>query len=229
MLWLVRKSRNSQMHAAVARFVFLTAIVFLVVVWTMLNTASYEARHSTGGALAVLPLLLESAWELRLPKWRIAGFATLIACGLFYLAVPLGYGVVAAAGKIRRQARQTPGPSRIYNPLLAGADVGTAVSLLQAGFDPARDIWYVTDPISALDLPGRVVIRHADFLDPEQLRRDSYRSSRPVGIRLVIPAEFERNGKGDLIRRSFIGAQTWRPCPTDSTTRCFSSRIAGGQ
>src|SRR5712691_8682902 len=101
----------------------------------------------------------------------------------------------------------------MYNPSLAGKDVNYARSLLLQEFDLRSDVWYLTDPISALDLPGRMLIRHADFIDPEKLRQDTFRSSHPVRVRVVLPASFEKSGKADIIRRSFVGTGKWQSCP----------------
>src|SRR5205814_8767877 len=95
--------------------------------------------------------------------------------------------------------------------------------LLLEGFNPRTDLWYLTDPITALDLPGRALIRHADFIDSSQLRKETFRTSRPLRVRLVLPKSFEENGKGEIIRSSFVAAGEWQACRTDGVTRCWTS------
>jgi hypothetical protein len=70
-------------------------------------------------------------------------------------------------------------------------------------------IWYLSDPLSALDLPGRSIGTSADFDALADLERTSYVTSRPLGVRALMPARFEANGKGEAIRRSFPQAGRW--------------------
>ena len=74
---------------------------------------------------------------------------------------------------------------------------------------PASDIWYLVDPLTALDLPGRIIVRHADFIDLALLRRDLFLTTRLVRVHVVLPPRFEDNGKGKAIRASFPQATAW--------------------
>jgi hypothetical protein len=70
-------------------------------------------------------------------------------------------------------------------------------------------VWYAIDPSTSLDLPGRVLIEHADFLDLEWLRRFHYQTSQPLVMHVLLPRRFEAEGKGAAIRASFAGAGAW--------------------
>src|SRR6185295_14997658 len=76
-------------------------------------------------------------------------------------------------------------------------------------FDPSTDIWYLTEPLTALDLPGRAIVRHADFMQLALLRRDRFLTSRRMRVHVVMPPRFEDNGKGEAIRASFPQATAW--------------------
>lgn len=51
-------------------------------------------------------------------------------------------------------------------------------------------------PRTALDLRGKVILRHSDFLSEEQLRRQTFRTSSLVTVRMLLPPTFEDKGKG---------------------------------
>jgi hypothetical protein len=225
MLWLLWSSRSTKSSAELARTVLAVSILCMLSVWTLTGgKVSYDARHLAGAGLAGLPCALEAGFAIvkrssRAVRWALA------ALGVCYVALPLAYGATAAVGKFARQSKQNQGPARLYNPLLAGSDVSRAVALLHDGSDRPTDVWYLTDPVSALEFNGRVVIRHADFMDAAELRREAFRTTKPVRVRLVLPANFEANGKAEVIRSSFIDAGSWSKCPTDGTTRCWTSLI----
>ena len=55
-----------------------------------------------------------------------------------------------------------------------------------------------------------MVIRHADFQPIEQLRRDVFKTSVPLRVLLLLPRHFEQDGKGTVIRSSFVQARDWQ-------------------
>jgi hypothetical protein len=226
LLLLILTQRPAHKYGEIARAVLFGSMFCLIVVWTVAGTSvSYEARHMAGAGLAVMPYALEKGFNLYTRRPRRAIQMLLMFTGICYIAVPSLYGVAAATGKFRRQSDQIAGSSGMYNPLLAAKDISTATALLLEGFNPRTDLWYVTDPITALDLPGRALIRHADFIDPSQLRKETFRTSSPLRVRLVLPKSFEENGKGEIIRNSFVAAGEWQACQTDGVTRCWTSLI----
>lgn len=219
LLFLILRRGASHRHALMSCCVLGASLTCAVVVWTISDGVSYESRHIAGASIAVLPYALERAWGLRTSSRRLQ--MLLAVCGICYIVLPWSYGVVSVVAKAARQARQNSGPSRVYNPLLARNDVTYARSMLVEGFDPRSDLWYVTHPVAGLDLPGRMLIRRADSTPIEKLREETFRTSRPVRVRLVLPAGLENDGKADVIRRSFPGAVEWASCPTDGATRCW--------
>jgi hypothetical protein len=70
-------------------------------------------------------------------------------------------------------------------------------------------MWYLVEPLTALDLPGRAIVRHADFIDIAVLRRDRFVTSRRMRVHVLLPPRFENNGKGEAIRASFPQADGW--------------------
>jgi hypothetical protein len=93
---------------------------------------------------------------------------------------------------------------------LADNDAKTVVNNPLADFRPDTDVWYLTEPVSAMDLPGRAILRHSDFLSIKQPKRDNFRTNAPIRVRLLLPPSFEQNGKGQIIRDSFPQAQGWK-------------------
>ena len=57
-----------------------------------------------------------------------------------------------------------PGPSKLHNTLLSQTNIEEVRVSLLRDYDPNKDLWYLTDPITALDIPGRAIIAGADFL-----------------------------------------------------------------
>jgi hypothetical protein len=224
MLWFLLSRRPPHhAHARMACCLLAASVVGAMVIWTISDRVTYESRHIAGASIAALPYVLEAGWTLR-PSSRILRMS-LAVCSVAYIALPLLYGVGAVIGKTARQMRQHPGPSRIYNPLLARHDVAYARSLLVEGFDPTSDLWYVTHPVPALDLPGRTLIRRPDSIPIEELRQETFHTMRPLRVRLVLPASLEADGRAEVIRQSFPRAVEWIPCPTDGATRCWTSWI----
>jgi len=209
-------------HAILACCVFSVSIICVMAVWTLSNAVSFEARHIAGGSLAVLPYVIEIAYGLRASR---RGRVFLAVCGIFYIILPSLYGVAATVGKTIRHSRHHPGPSDIYDPFLS-PDSARSRSILTQDFDPSSDVWYLMHPIAALDLPGRMLIRRADDISIENLRRESYQTRKPVRVRVVLPATPEMDEKSVAIRESFSQAAKWTSCPSDSSVHCWVSWIA---
>jgi hypothetical protein len=221
LLVLLRRPPSSP-HAQLASCLLVMSVAGVMVLWTITDSITYESRHVAGASIAVLPYVLQEAWALRFSSRTLRAF--LVLCGCAYVILPLLYGVSAVIGKTARGLRHHTGPSRVYNPLLARQDVAHARSLLVAGFDPTSDLWYVTHPVPALDLPGRALIRPDALLTKPH--PETFTTSRPVRVRLILPVSMETNGKAAVIRRSFPTAVGWTSCPTDGTTHCSTSWIA---
>jgi len=210
-------ARMTQRGAAaeLARLLLVVGVAALLAVWTISASISVEPRHVIAAGMAMLPLAFAEGLA-----WRRAASpalrALLAAAALVFVAAPCGYGVVSVVAKAARYPGDyRPGPSGTYNPLLAQHDADAVVRALTAGFDPAHDVWYLTDPVATLDLPGRAIVRHADFMALEALGRDRFTSSRARRVRALLPSRFEQNGKGTAIRASFPQAARWTSSPID--------------
>jgi hypothetical protein len=91
--------------------------------------------------------------------------------------------------------------------LLANADLAAARAALLQDYDSATDVWFVPDPVTALDLPGRAIVD--DVALTRLPARSSFHSSAPIRVRALLPMEFEQNGLGDVVRARFDGAGGW--------------------
>lgn len=212
LFWLLcRPVVESGAAGVVARSVLFASLSLLAGIWSI-SVVSHEWRHLASGAFAVLPLLSADVRERAArsgPALRVA----LAGAAVFYVCVPLAYGVVSVVQKARRfPAQYQVGPARIYNPALSEVDVAAARASVLAQGNPG-DVWYLLDPISALDLPVRAVITGADFRDLPDLRGDRFLTKRPVSVHALLPTRFEANGKGSVIRRSFPQAGRWTATP----------------
>jgi len=206
---LAARARARSPAAELARVVFALSAAAILVVWTMTTAVSIESRHLASAGFAMLPLALAEGrtW------WREAGgpVRTLLgATACVFVLAPLTYGVVSVFAKTwRYPAAYRPAPSGIYNPLLSQLDPASAALALARDFDPSTDIWYLVDPLTALDLPGRAVVRHADFIELALLRRDLFLTSHRMRVHVLLPPRFETSGKGAAIRASFPQATAW--------------------
>jgi hypothetical protein len=206
---LAARAHETSAAAELARAVFGASVAAILLVWTTSAVVSIESRHLASAGFAMLPLALAEgrAW------WRdtSAPVRTLLgATACAFVLVPFAYGIVSVFAKTwRYPAGYRPAPSGIYNPLLAQHDAASAAGALARDFDSSTDIWYLVDPLTALDLPGRAIVRHADFIDPALLGRDRFLTSRRMRVHVVLPPRFEESGKGEAIRASFPQATSW--------------------
>jgi hypothetical protein len=202
LVWAMWSRRPWNLPGQLTMAVLLSSVVCLIVVWNVSGVVDHSARHVAVAGLAGLPLGLQVASE----TYRGSGAKVrrgLWLTGAIYVGLPLLYGPVSVAAKIAR----TPRPyglavSGFYNPLLAYGDAETCANALASVFEPSQDVWYVIDPNSALDLPGRMIVVQADFIDRSA-------PARPLRIRALLPDKFEAEGKGAVIRASFMGAGAW--------------------
>jgi hypothetical protein len=206
---LTARGRAVGAHAELARAVFATSVVAILAVWSVSVAVSIEARHLASAGLCILPLALAEgrSWWPSSGRIRRAAIAALV---VGYVALPLAYGVVSVPAKVWRFPRDyRSARSGVYNQLLAEHDAAGVVAQLQRDFSPETDVWYLTEPMTALDLKGRAIVVHADFTDVDQLRRYRFVTSRPLRVHVLLPPRFEENGKGQAIRASFPQAAEW--------------------
>jgi hypothetical protein len=206
LFWLLAR-RHASAAVLLSRDVLLTLSALFVAVMTVFSARAMEARYIAAIGIALIPAVIESALQLA-PKLRQASRALLVAGGIVYLAIPMAYGAFSVVGKIARTPAYRTGPSGLYNPLFATTDARSPVAELTAGFNPDSDLWYLTEAFTAMDLPGRAIMQHADFLPVARLNQ-TFQTSKPLRIHLLLPPWFEQNGKGTAIRGEFLGAVNW--------------------
>jgi hypothetical protein len=205
---LAARGRQRGAQAELARLVFSASVASILVVWTLSTAVSIEARHVWSAGFTMLPLALAEGrvwWNTAaVPSRRLLGALVCV-----FVVAPMAYGVISVLAKTGRYpADYRTAASGIYNPLLARHDAASAVEGLQRMFDPAIDVWYVPEPLTALDLPGRIIVRDADFMPLDQLR-EHFLTSRPIRVHALLPPRFENNGRAAAIRGSFPQATGW--------------------
>jgi hypothetical protein len=189
---------------------FCTALLCLLGIWSISTGAGHEGRYLETSDMAILPIAIEAGLLLWRRKsaalWR-AGLALMAA---LYLVIPFLYGFISVGAKVMRVPRHFRlSSTHLYNELMANDDLEAVRAGLLKDFNPATDIWYLPDPSTALELPGRAIIQHADFTDIAVLERNHFLSSAPLRVWVLLPPRFEASGKGTVIRRSFSQAGPW--------------------
>jgi hypothetical protein len=209
LVFLVARARVANAPADLARAVLTVSVAAILLVWTLSSAVSVEARHLASAGLAVLPLAIAEGreWWREAPR-RMRRVMAAVACA--FVLAPLSYGVLSVFVKTwRYPASYRAARSGIYNPLLSQQNAASVVNALARDFAPSTDVWYLVEPLTALDLPGRAVVRHADFIDVALLRRERFFTSRQLRVHVLLPPRFEQNGKGEAIRASFPQARAW--------------------
>jgi hypothetical protein len=206
--WLFFRHRQAEAAGLLARTVLVCSLASLAAIWTISAAVDHKPRHVATAAFAMIPVALSDARQ----RWRgltTIGQGALVAGALAYLCVPMAYGIVSVGAKVARfPSNYRPGPANIYNPLLAEVNLaGVRERLLSR--TPIDGIWYVPDPVSALDLPGRLITTDADFQPLDELKAAQYATSRPLSLRALLIEKFAHDGKGDAIRGSFHDAGPW--------------------
>jgi hypothetical protein len=210
--WLFFRRSAVDGAGLIARSVLVCSLASLAAIWIVSDAIDHKPRHIATAAFAMLPVVVSEAHR-RWSGLSALGRGVLLAGAVGYLAVPMAYGIVSVGAKVARFPRNyQPGPARIYNPILAGVNLaGVRERLLSR--TPVDGIWYVPDPISALDLPGRLITTEADFQPLDELKSARYATSRPLQIRALLIEKFAHDGKGDAIRASFQHAGPWHMEP----------------
>ena len=207
--WLLIRRESVDAAGLLARCVFVCSLGSIVSIWLVSNAVDHKPRHIATAAFAILPVVVNEA-RRRWPGLPAIGRGVVASAGVAYVCVPLAYGLVSVGAKVARFPRNyRPGPAHIYNPLLAETDLAGVRERLLSG-TRGSEIWYVPDPISALDLPGPAITTQADFQRLEELRAARYVTSRPLEVRALLIDKFAHDGKADAIRASFPQAGAWR-------------------
>ncbi len=190
--------------------VLLVSMAAMACVWMFSSLPFYDARYFAAAGLGMAPFVLSASLE-HLSRSRGAKRGAVIAALVAYLGLPYLYGAVSVCVKIARAPRQyRAGPTRLYLPTLSSGDLPSLVGSLEGMIDAKHDVVLVSDPSAALELPGRLIISYADFIDLAVLQRLSFHSSQPLRVHLLLPPHFERDGKGPVLRGAFVQAQEWK-------------------
>jgi hypothetical protein len=207
LFWLLMR-RHSDPAMRLSRDLLATVSVLFLAIMTVFSARAMEARYISAIGIAVIPAALQAASSIA-PKLSRMGRVILWIAALCYLALPIAYGAVSVLGKIHRTpANYQSGPSGLYNPLFANADAKSAVARVKADFNVSGDVWYLTEAFTAMDLPGRAILRHADFLPADALKQ-RFRTTKAIRVHVLLPPWFEENGKGAIIRAEFVDAVNW--------------------
>ncbi len=182
LMWLLRPSRNEEW---LATFAAAASMISLAGLWLTGRTVSYEARHLEVAAIGLIPFAAAAAYR-KWPGLSRTLRATLTTAAVGYLVIPVLCGIGSAIVKWSRP------PLVLLQPL------------------PRVDVVCVSDPVMALSLEGRKIITWGDFPPEAKLGSRTYRASVPMRVGLVMPAHFERDGKGNIIRNAFPQARGWQ-------------------
>jgi hypothetical protein len=207
-VWVVARERAHDLARNLALAALASTTVVLATLWNLADV-SFDARHVAMAGLGVLPLGLRAG----LAQFRKSGPAMkviLAGTAAVFVFLPQVYGVLSVPVKVARYRHgYAAGMSGVYDPTFAASNVPACRAQLIKAFDAAHDVWYAIDPSTSLDLPGRVLIAHADFLDLDWLQKLHYQTTQPLVMHVLLPGRFEREGKGAVIRASFAGAGAW--------------------
>jgi hypothetical protein len=203
--WLIfAAERKAERLAAVTLFV---SMAMMVVAWIGSSAVSLESRHIAGAAIASLPAAVAIARR----RWTVIGPASrgwLAFCGVAYVCVPWAlYGPISVATKAVRQHGYITTGTRLYNPILAASDAQAAITAIRGNCVLPAAIWYIPEPLTSIELEGRMVITDADFESLEDIAALRFHGDVPVCA--LMPPKFETNGKGAAIRNSFVDIAQW--------------------
>jgi hypothetical protein len=212
LLFLMLRAKGKTRHEILAKYSFFTSSAIMLVLWNTYfpGQGDYAARYLAGGSIAILPLALQEGFVTWKKTKNAIARGILFSALLLYVILPFVYGSISVIVKSFRIAPgYRLGVEQIYNPLLSDSDIKGVQDKLMRIFSPKTDIWYLTDPVTALNLNGRAIITHADFETIEELRERKYTAKSTLRVFALLPPHFEENGKGDAIRKSFNNAETW--------------------
>jgi hypothetical protein len=207
--WLL--ARRGTGAFAAARTVLASGAALMLGAWMASPALSWDARHLAGPVLAAAPAAMASARAV----WAAAGTPIrtwlVVAAGAYVFAPWFVYGPASVAAKVARASAYTTTPTGLYNPLISPGDSRRAISgMIRACGEPGG-VWYLPEPLTALELRGPMIITHADFEPMEWITGTRYRGPGPVCA--MLPRRFEANAKGPAIRASFVDLRTWRRAP----------------
>jgi len=211
LLWVLTRPSSYGNLQRLALTVFFTGLAAMFATWSLsINGASYEARFIAPISIAILPLVIQKGYYLWRGRSRTVRWLLTLAA-IFYIVIPLAYGGISVIGKVMRMPSDYKvGPEHIYDPLLADHNLEGVLDKLMQNVSAYSDIWYLPSSLTALHFSGRAIIVNADFENIDDLRAMRYISSSPLRVRMLLPVHFEKNGKGQVIRGSFIQSDGWK-------------------
>ena len=158
----------------------------MLLVWNICDRVGYDRRYLAPASLALLPLACGVVRDELRQNSRGRRLAAILFL-LGYVTLPVTYGYVTFAAKIVAASGYRVAPSGLWNPLLADRQGASVDSDLNSRLtDPAHDVWYLPEPILALDLRGRKIFGHPTWA-PGPPDETLYRTSRPLRILALAP------------------------------------------
>jgi len=222
--WLIIISRilHKHKHELLAVAMFLTNTLVMFLIWSISTDRINDARHFVPGSMAILPFIIQSGMSVFKRTDAKIIKAVLLLVFIVYIVMPLVWEYVSIP--VRR--KYVSGPSRIYNSSLAHRNLPAVLSKLMQDFNPATDVWFLPDPVSALDIPGRAMIEHVDYTYLSSLQKQKLLTRSPCRVHALIPVYCEENGKAEAIRAAFVQAQGWsKKVIEDSDYACWTTTL----
>jgi hypothetical protein len=226
--WLILRTRPENNSGPVAAGKLASTVVVVhLLIFTLLLTGliltggaiHMDSRLLRPASLAVLPLLVmraSRAMESSNKLTQAAGLSFL----LLLVVIPASYGAATLVDKSllrSRYASNQTGPAGIRHDLL-DRDGDALKFYRQIEFVAGEStVIYMIDPGLALPLASnRLLIEHAHLRSVQHLAAKQYGGCPTDGVLLVVPREFEVNGKLAAIQNSFKDVADWAEVSCDS-------------
>lgn len=211
--WLLTRAETLEERLAAA--IAAVSAVLMLAAWIGWQALDFAAPHLAGAAMASLPAAI-AVTRRQWPAFTTPARAWLLVAAGIFVGLPWIYGPVSVVAAVTRVRDYRTTDTRLYNPLAATRDLPAAVTAFRqaCATTPPPMVWYVPDPLTALELSGPMLVTDPASESIEQLGAHAYRG--PVSICALLPRGFETNGKGLAIRRSFADISTWQRVPIET-------------
>lgn len=227
-VWLVGSVRErsaavdrGRLEAAALRCAIAVLCVLPAVLGVMLLLGAGvddRARHVRLAALAILPWVVDGIARgfAAGPDAGAGPRAAALLTAAVLVVLPCAYGAATLLDKAFRRASATDtrvGTSGLRLDVLGASAEARVFTAAVLAARPAVDtVVYVTSPDTAIELASaRLLVRHADFTDSEDLAKQRFHGCPRGGVLLTVPSAFEHQDKLAYIREAFRDVTDWRP------------------